>query len=603
MCIKFNDEISDGEGYACVDTEDQTLFSSFDMFNEKLLGYVSVSSVAFNKAFYFPQIMSGQYQKTIGEFIFRFDNEYFLEEKTYFLNTVQKYMSSNYIKNINNEKVKNQPLTLLDEIFIDGSSGKYQKFYINNEENYFCLFPLIFENLDKQNEHVLSIIYIYNKKAFYEHTFEYKKESYSRLIFQMILYIFFSCVLLYIISLSFKLLAKIIVIPIKNVHYMLEGINIGGEFRLKYINNLQKKQEDNLEKLNKINHRLMQKYNNQNKNSDLNELTSNDKEKSKKLDMSPTNSKFPKKILTPTSINSIKKMENTSKEELKGLENSFLGNKSPKNAETKLKTKTTFAVERLNSSTNEINNNEEGEIKNFDLDEEYIDSKTNYEKKYDSDGIMIEKELNFYDFDEELLQYRPVELNNLVQSLLNLKSALILTSKNQEVENIIGYTNSGFTFDNFKNQTGLRMCQSNIGNMQSRLYKYDKAIYHLCLSLQNVDLKKFLSSTLSDEYDDNDSLLHKIEYNYKKNKKEKNINKLVKKQQRGKKVNFSQKIIEILINSRYNKLIIIYLKFFSFIQKNNSNNEKLSEYFMHTKFHTINLNIIMDTTKNINHLI
>ena len=176
---------------------------------------------------------------------------------------------------------------------------------------------------------------------------------------------------------------------------MLEGINIGGEFRLKYINNLQKKQEDNLEKLNKINHRLMQKYNNQNKNSDLNELTSNDKEKSKKLDMSPTNSKFPKKILTPTSINSIKKMENTSKEELKGLENSFLGNKSPKNADTKLKTKTTFAVERLNSSTNEINNKEEAEIKNFDLDEEYIDSKTNYEKKYDSDGIMIEKELNF----------------------------------------------------------------------------------------------------------------------------------------------------------------------------------------------------------------
>ena len=45
-------------------------------------------------------------------------------------------------------------------------------------------------------------------------------------------------------------------------------------------------------------------------------------------------------------------------------------------------------------------------------------------KKYDYDGIMLEKELNFYDFDEEFLQYRPVELNNLVQSLLNLKSAL-----------------------------------------------------------------------------------------------------------------------------------------------------------------------------------
>ena len=46
------------------------------------------------------------------------------------------------------------------------------------------------------------------------------------------------------------------------------------------------------------------------------------------------------------------------------------------------------------------------------------------------------------------------------------------------------------------------MCQSNIGNLQSQLAKYDKAIYHLALSLQNIELKKFLSQTLSDEFDD-----------------------------------------------------------------------------------------------------
>ena len=594
ICIKFNDEISGNVGYACGDSEDHTLFSSFDLFNEKLLGYVSVTSVGFNQAFYFPQIMSGQYQKALGEFIYRFDNEYFLEEKTYFLNSIQKALTSNYIKNINKEEIKEEPLRLLDEIFIDGFSGKYQRFYINNKENYFSLYPIIIENMDKEKEHVLSIIYIYNKKSFYEHIFEYIKESNSELIFHFILYFFFACVLLYIITLSFKLLAKIIVIPIKNVHYMLEGINIGGEFRLKFISNLQKKQEDNLAKLNKINHRLMQNHANHNKNLDLTDLTSNeknDKEKNQKHDISPvspSNSKYIQKKLTSKSISSNKKKESANKGELKGLENSFTGNKTPKNAESKLKTKMDLDEERLNSSSNEINNNEVSEIKNYDLDEEYIDTRINYEKKYDADGIILEKELNFYDFDEELLQYRPVELNNLVQSLLNLKSALILTSKTQEVESIIGYTNSGYTFDNFKNQTGSRMCQSNIGNMQSRLDKYDKAIYHLCLSLQNVDLKKFLSSTLSDEYDENDSLLHKIELNYKKNKKEKEVNKLVKKQQRGKKVNFSQKIIEILINSRYNKLINIYLKFFSFIQKNNSNNEKLSECFMHTQFHTIN---------------
>ena len=42
-------------------------------------------------------------------------------------------------------------------------------------------------------------------------------------------------------------------------------------------------------------------------------------------------------------------------------------------------------------------------------------------KKYDSDGILIDKEQNFSDFNEELLQYRPIELNNLVISLLDLK--------------------------------------------------------------------------------------------------------------------------------------------------------------------------------------
>ena len=130
---------------------------------------------------------------------------------------------------------------------------------------------------------------------------------------------------------------------------MLEGINIGGEFRLKYISNLQKKQEDNLEKLNKINHKLMQKYTNQNKNLDLNELTSNDKEKSKKLDMSPANIKFSQKKLTPTNINSSRMKENTSKDELKGLENSIIGVKTPKYTDSKLKTKTIFEEERLSS--------------------------------------------------------------------------------------------------------------------------------------------------------------------------------------------------------------------------------------------------------------
>ena len=120
---------------------------------------------------------------------------------------------------------------------------------------------------------------------------EYQLDSYGLLIFQMILFFFFGSVLLYIITLSFKLLAKFIVIPIKNVHYMLEGINVGGEYRLEYLNELKKKQEDNLVRLNKINHQIMQNNRKNNTNLDLNDLMSKDKDKEKDNNKNKTNLK------------------------------------------------------------------------------------------------------------------------------------------------------------------------------------------------------------------------------------------------------------------------------------------------------------------------
>ena len=603
VCIKFNDIISNQTGYICGDSEDHNLFTSFDMFNDKLIGYAAVTSVGFNEAFYFPQILSGQYTKTLGEFIYRSDNDYFLEEKRDFLNVIQKYMTSNYIKKINGKKIVDDPMSIFDEVFIFGGNVSSQKFYINNKEYYYALFPIIINNFDNKYEHVLSIIYIFNINSFFYHMIENQTDSDGRSIFQVILYFFFGSVVLYIISLSFKLLAKFIVIPIKNIHYMLEGINVGGEYRLEYLSDLKKKQEDNLDKLNKINQQLMKNNSKQNQNLNLNELITNNKEPNenkkgnelskgdgkfnfknkkefKRTHSRSTHTSYKKDNLLSNSREKLNKEEN--KEESTFNEKSQLNNKSRSN------TKLQIVDEKLNSSMNDLNSNEDNTINNIGDEEEYIDSNINYEKKYDRDVAIIEKELNFYDFDEELLQYRPVELDNLVQSLLNLKSALILTSRNQEVENIIGYTNSEFTFSNFKNKEGSRLCQSNIGNLQSRLAKYDKAIYHLALSLQNVDLKKFFSSSLTDELDESDSLLHKIEITYRRNLKDRDVNKLVKKQRLGKRINFSQKIIEILINSRYNKLINIYFKFFSIIQKINCNYEKLGGYFMHSNFHTIN---------------
>ena len=97
---------------------------------------------------------------------------------------------------------------------------------------------------------------------------------------------------------------------------------------------------------------------------------------------------------------------------------------------------------------------------------------------------------------------------------MDLKEAMIFTSQDREVKNIFNYFYSENVFRNFQNKEGAIICQSNIGNLQSQLLKYDKAIYHLSLSLQDSQLKKFLTQNLSDQLDEDDSLLNQISNNY-----------------------------------------------------------------------------------------
>ena len=212
---------------------------------------------------------------------------------------------------------------------------------------------------------------------------------------------------------------------------------------------------------------------------------------------------------------------------------------------------------------------EKNNLNDMELNGEIIDPKEDYEEKFDMESEYIEKEINFYGFDEELLQYRPLEIDHLVKVLLDLKGALLLTSTDHQVEELINYSNSEVIFRNFKNKEGASICQSNIGNLQSQLLKFDKAIYHLAMSIQDDKLKRFLSKTLSDEYDESDTLLHTISLSYNNYKEKEKINLLAEKQQNSYRHNFSQKVIGILINSRYCKLINVYYKFFSLIQKSN----------------------------------
>ena len=134
MCIGFLDPISKGQAYACSDVNQDDLIFSFDNFNSKLVGYFLIASVGFNKLFYYSQ--NKEDSKTSTENIFRWDKKFYLEEKTYFKNHIQKLMTSNYNDIINDDESSSSN-SIFEEIKINGVNTSEQYFYINKQKNMF----------------------------------------------------------------------------------------------------------------------------------------------------------------------------------------------------------------------------------------------------------------------------------------------------------------------------------------------------------------------------------------------------------------------------------------------------------------------------------
>ena len=491
LCISFDDPITKGLGYVCCDIAYNDLFYSMEEYNNKLIGYYFIADVGFNNLFYFPK-REGTARTSTDE-IYKWGTNYKLTEKTFFHEDIRKIMSSNYLDYIQNNSV-------YDEMYINGKNSSDQYFIVNDEKFNFSIYPIILNNLRGQKEHIMSIIYVYNKQLYFDELDKYESSLTIKIILELLIFIIFGYGLLYIIYLTYNILSKYIVIPIKNVIYMLKGINIGGKNRINYLNLLKKKRDENLEK----------------------------------------------------------------------LEASYI-----------------FENKKNNNKENNDDYNSLG-LTNIELIKDKIDNSDELNQKYDEESKYIEQELNFYDFDDQLLKYRPLEIENLMKSLMNIKSALILTSKDKGIDQIINYSYSEKIFRGFRNKDGSIICESNIGNMLSQLLKFDKAIYHLVLSIQDSNLTKFLNQNLGDELDSDDSLLNKISNLYNAKKKDK-INILVEKQMNNSKINFSQKLIGILINIRYCRLINAYYKFFKNMQKMRKlNYDNLIRQFVNKEYYNIN---------------
>ena len=126
-------------------------------------------------------------------------------------------MTSNYIKNIKGD--------ILDEVYVNDKNDSEQYFYLNGEKIFFSIIPIVLENLQKEKEHVLSIIYFYNLQILLEKTILHNNNFCLEKIVEIIIILICGLGLLYLLILSFEALAKYIVIPIKNANNMLKGIN------------------------------------------------------------------------------------------------------------------------------------------------------------------------------------------------------------------------------------------------------------------------------------------------------------------------------------------------------------------------------------------
>ena len=169
MCIKFKDKLTNNNAYICADLSNNKLFKTFEDFNTQLKGTFIITSVGFQSMFFYPFIFQRNYQ-SFSELIYTWSKTFYLSEKTDFIKNIQRRFTSNYIKYINLESIKKNQMVLFNSVEQpDGNNY----FYLKGEKLYYDIFPILLENYDKEYEHVLSVIHLYNKTLYYENMKSY----------------------------------------------------------------------------------------------------------------------------------------------------------------------------------------------------------------------------------------------------------------------------------------------------------------------------------------------------------------------------------------------------------------------------------------------
>ena len=119
-------------------------------------------------------------------------------------------------------------------------------------------------------------------------------------------------------------------------------------------------------------------------------------------------------------------------------------------------------------------------LEGFKMESKFIDSD-------DHSNSSSEESVEEEDF---LVDIRSVDIEELFNTLINLKEVFNFTQKNLTINdhdnNILNHLFAKYTFKEVKNFKGKYLCDSNVGNFALKCKKYDKAIFHLGESINDV---------------------------------------------------------------------------------------------------------------------
>ena len=140
LCNEFEDPITKGKAYLCINSTYNDLSEPLDNINTKIKGYFFISNIGYNNVLYYPY--SNMTCKIPTEYIFNFASNYTLDEKSDFYYTIKKKFSSNYIDYIGD--------TEFEEVFVNGKNSSEQYFYINKELFNYSIYPIVLSNMKGQ---------------------------------------------------------------------------------------------------------------------------------------------------------------------------------------------------------------------------------------------------------------------------------------------------------------------------------------------------------------------------------------------------------------------------------------------------------------------